>query len=133
MAFNTAVSGLRAANADLSVIGNNISNASTTGFKQSRAEFGDIYAAAAFGGGGAAIGRGVFLNAVTQQHNQGNISFTNNGLDMAINGNGYFITSNNGAFEYTRSGLLGLDQEGVLVTSQGKRLQGFSASESGAI
>jgi len=133
MAFNTAVSGLRAANADLSVIGNNIANASTTGFKQSRAEFGDIYAAAAFGGGGSSIGSGVFLNAVTQQHNQGNISFTNNGLDMAINGNGYFITSNNGAFEYTRSGLLGLDQEGFMVNSQGKRLQGFPASDSGAI
>ena len=133
MAFNTAVSGLRAANADLSVVGNNIANASTTGFKQSRAEFGDIYAAAALGGGGSAIGSGVFLNSVTQQHNQGNISFTNNGLDMAINGNGYFVISNNGATEYTRAGLLGLDQEGYMVNSQGKRMQGFTASESGAI
>ena len=133
MAFNTAVSGLRAANSDLSVVGNNIANASTTGFKGSRAEFADVYAASTLGGGNGTVGSGVLLNDVSQQFSQGNISFTNNALDLAINGNGFFILSNNDATEYTRSGIFGVDADGTIVDSSGKALQGFQASDTGAI
>ncbi len=133
MTFNTAVSGLRAADKDLSVIGNNVANASTTGFKSSRANFADVYAASALGSGNNSVGSGILLKDVSQQFSQGNISFTTNGLDMAINGNGFFILDDNGVVEYTRSGVFGLDSEGVLVDANNKVVQGFQASDSGAI
>lgn len=134
MTFNTAVSGLRAADVDLSVIGNNIANASTTGFKEYRAEFVDVFASAALGSGGQyAVGSGVALSRVSQQFGQGNIAFTNNSLDMAINGNGFYILENDGAVEYTRNGIFGVDQEGFVTNSQNKRLQGFQANENGAV
>ena len=75
MTFNTAVSGLRAANSDLSVRGNNIANASTTGFKASRAEFGDVYASSLLGSGANTIGNGVLLSNVAQEFSQGNVLF----------------------------------------------------------
>lgn len=134
MTFNTAVSGLRAADVDLSVIGNNIANASTTGFKQFRAEFVDVFASAALGSGGQnSVGSGVALSRVSQQFSQGNIAFTNNSLDMAINGNGFFILDDDGAVEYTRNGIFGVDQTGYVVNSQSKRLQGFQANDNGAV
>ena len=133
MAFNTAVSGLRAANSDLGVVGNNIANASTTGFKGSRAEFADVYAASAFGGGGGSVGSGVLLSDVSQQFSQGNVSFTNNALDLAINGNGFFILNNQDASEYTRAGIFGVDANGTIVDSNGLSLQGFQASDTGSI
>lgn len=134
MTFNTAVSGLRAADTDLSVIGNNIANASTTGFKQFRAEFVDVFASAALGSGGQnSVGSGVALSRVSQQFSQGNIAFTNNSLDMAINGNGFFITDDDGAVEYSRNGIFGVDQNGFVVNSQNKRLQGFQANENGTV
>ena len=113
MAFDTAVSGINAATADLGVIGNNIANSSTTGFKTSRAEFADVYATSLLGAGGNAIGKGVSLAGVTQEFTQGNISFTNNALDLAINGNGFFLLSDDGASLYTRAGNLQVDREGV--------------------
>lgn len=131
MAFNTAVSGLIAANSDLGVVGNNIANASTTGFKESRTEFADVYAASA--AGSSAVGSGVYIKNISQQHTQGNISFTNNPLDLAINGNGFFVLSNSDAIEYTRAGAFGVDADGTIVDSAGKSLQGFQASETGAI
>ncbi len=133
MAFNTALSGLRAANSDLSVIGHNIANASTVGFKASRAEFADIYANSVLGSGSVNIGSGVLLPAVTQQFSQGNISFTNNGLDLAINGQGFFVLNEDGAVSYSRAGQIQLDRDGFLISNQGKRLQGFQASATGAI
>ena len=133
MAFNTSVSGLRAASSDLNVIGNNIANASTTGFKASRAEFADVYAASVVGSGSNAVGSGVLLADVSQQFTQGNISFTNNALDLAVNGNGFFVVSNNGDQQYTRAGLFSLDQDGFLVNNSGANLQGFPATASGAI
>ncbi len=133
MAFNTALSGLRAANSDLSVIGHNIANASTVGFKHSRAEFADIYANSVLGSGSVNIGSGVTLPAVTQQFAQGNISFTNNGLDLAINGQGFFVLNEDGAVSYSRAGQIQLDRDGFLISNQGKRIQGFQASPTGAI
>ena len=122
MAFDTAVSGINAATADLGVIGNNIANSSTTGFKTSRAEFADVYATSLLGAGGNAIGKGVALSGVTQEFTQGNISFTDNALDLAINGNGFFLLSDDGAAAYTRAGTFQVDREGYIVTNQSQRL-----------
>lgn len=131
MTFNTAVSGLKAADIDLSVIGNNIANGSTTAFKNSRAIFADVYATSNLGSD--EVGSGVSLLQVAQQFNQGNIAFTNSPLDMAVNGSGFFVLDNDGAAEYTRAGVFGLDQSGRVVNPEGKALQGFSANETGAI
>ncbi|WP_461519685.1 flagellar hook protein FlgE [Porticoccus sp.] len=133
MAFDTAVSGIKAATADLGVIGNNIANSSTTGFKLSRAEFADVYATSLLGAGGNAIGKGVSLAGVTQEFTQGNISFTNNALDLAINGSGFFLLSDDGASLYTRAGNFQVDREGFIVTSEGHRLQAFQVNSVGDI
>ena len=133
MAFDTAVSGINAATADLGVIGNNIANSSTTGFKTSRAEFADVYASSLLGAGGNAIGKGVSLAGVTQEFTQGNISFTNNALDLAINGNGFFLLSDEGASLYTRAGNFQVDREGFLVTNEGHRLQAFEVDVTGQV
>ncbi len=131
MAFNIGLSGLRAATSDLNVTGNNIANAGTVGFKQSRAEFADVYAASVLGGGANPVGSGVLLSDVSQQFSQGNISSTQNGLDMAVNGNGFFVTSNNGDIGYTRAGYFGTDKEGFVVNNFGYKLQGYSVDANG--
>lgn len=134
MSFNTALSGLRAANTDLEVTGNNIANASTMGFKKSRAEFGDVYANSLIGGGGNAAGSGVLVNDIAQQFDQGNVSFTDNALDLAINGSGFFVLAlPSGAPAYTRAGYFGLDNTGLIVTNDGSRLQGLTADSNGNI
>ncbi|MFT6275208.1 MAG: flagellar hook protein FlgE, partial [Halioglobus sp.] len=133
MAFDTAVSGISAATADLGVIGNNIANSSTTGFKASRADFADVYATSLLGAGGNAIGKGVSLSGVRQEFTQGNISFTDNALDLAINGNGFFLLSDDGAAQYTRAGNFEVDKEGFLVSNQGYRLQAFQVNTAGDV
>ena len=133
MAFSTAISGINAATADLGVISNNIANASTTGFKSSRAEFADVYATSLLGAGANAIGKGVSLAGVAQEFGQGNITFTNNSLDLAINGNGFFQLSVEGAIEYTRAGNFQVDREGFLVSNQNSRLQGFQVDAGGDV
>ena len=130
MSFNTALSGLNAASSDLGVISNNVANASTTGFKGSRAEFADIYATSALGGSSTAIGSGVLLSNVAQQFNQGNLEFTDNTLDMAINGEGFFTLSAdastlNQSSLYSRAGNFSVDADGYIVNGQGLYLQGF--------
>ncbi|MCK7583277.1 MAG: flagellar hook-basal body complex protein [Chromatiales bacterium] len=90
MSFNTAISGLNAATTDLNVIGNNIANASTNGFKSSRTQFSDVYPVSNFGVSSNVAGAGVKVDAITQQFTQGNVNFTNSALDMAINGDGFF-------------------------------------------
>lgn len=133
MSFNTGLSGLRAAQLDLSVTGNNIANASTKGFKQSRAEFGDVYSASILGTGRNSVGSGVLVERVSQQHTQGNTDYTDRALDMAIHGNGYFELSNNGQIEYTRAGYFNLDKEGYIINNTNKRLQGYEADVQGNI
>lgn len=133
MSFNTALSGLRAANTSLAVTGNNIANASTTGFKASRTEFGDVYASSLIKSGTIA-GNGVLVNAVSQQFDQGNISFTDNSLDLAINGQGFFMLDSTGGDRvYTRAGEFGLDEEGFVVSNGGGKLQGLIADAQGLI
>ena len=133
MTFNTALSGLRASNSDLEVTGNNIANASTIGFKRSRAEFGDVYANSLIGSGGTQAGTGVLVNNISQQFSQGNVSFTDNSLDLAINGGGFFILSDSGTQTFTRAGYFGLDRQGFIVANNGARLQGFPADAQGEI
>ncbi|GAB1258131.1 hypothetical protein NBRC116494_26330 [Aurantivibrio plasticivorans] len=133
MPFNTALSGIRAANSDLRITGNNIANASTVGFKSSRAEFGDVYATTLLGGGANSIGSGVQLQAVSQQFGQGNLNFTENELDLSISGGGFFIVSQAGDRLFTRAGTLGLDSQGYIVTNTSARLQGFAADSAGNI
>lgn len=133
MSFGTAISGLNAASADLNTIGNNVANSATTGFKESRAEFADVYPVSAFGTPSTSIGSGVRLAAVTQRHTQGNISFTNNSLDLAISGQGFFRMSDNGTVVYSRAGAFGLDRLGYMANSAGLRLTGYLADPAGNI
>ena len=133
MAFDTSVSGILAASADLGIIGNNIANSSTSGFKSSQGEFTDIYAASLLGTPGTAIGQGVALNSVTQDFSQGNIEFTNNSLDLAINGSGFFRLSDGGVATYSRAGAFQLDRDGFIVNASGLRLQGYPTDDEGNI
>ena len=115
MAFNIGLSGIRAASTDLEVTGNNIANASTTGFKESRAEFSDVYTTTLLGTGTKPVGSGVMVDDVSQEFSQGNISGTERALDMAIDGNGYFILDDNGSVSYSRAGMFSLDKDGYVV------------------
>ena len=128
MAFRIAVSGLQAATADLDVTGNNIANNNTTGFKSSRAQFADVYAVSNLGSTSDAIGQGVQLSSVAQQFNQGNISFTDKSLDLAINGEGFFVLEEGGSRVYSRAGAFGVDKAGFIVNSTGQNLVAFGAS-----
>lgn len=136
MSFNTSLSGLNAATADLSVTSNNIANVGTTGFKGSRAEFADVYAVDAFGTSETAIGSGALLSTVRQQFTQGNLEFTDNSLDMALTGRGFFVTKSaatGGSPAYTRAGAFGVDNSGYIVNSAGQFLQGFPVDTSGNV
>lgn len=128
MAFRIAVSGLRAATADLDVTGNNIANSNTTGFKVSRAQFADLYAASSLGTAKDATGQGVQLSAVAQQFTQGNVAFTDNSMDIAITGEGFFVVEDGNGRAYTRAGAFGLDKDGYVVNSTGQQLQAFQAN-----
>ena len=133
MPFRTALSGLNASSAELRTIGNNVANATTVGFKKSRAEFADIYAAANLGAGSNTIGSGVKVSDISQQFSQGNIGFTDNNLDLAISGQGFFRLSDNGTNVYTRNGTFSVDRSGFIVNSQNNHLTGFLADNVGNI
>lgn len=128
MSFQQGLSGLNAASKNLEVIGNNVANASTVGFKQSRAQFADVYANSLTGSGASQIGIGTKLATVAQQFTQGNISSTNNTLDVAINGGGFFRMSNNGEVTYTRNGQFQMDKDGFIVNASNNRLTGYGAT-----
>jgi flagellar hook protein FlgE len=100
MGFQQGLSGLNAASKNLDVIGNNVANANTVGFKQSQAQFADVYANSLAGAGASQIGIGVKVAQVAQQFTQGNVTASNNPLDVAINGGGFFRMSNNGTVSY---------------------------------
>lgn len=134
MAFETALSGLNAASSDLDIVGNNIANSNTSGFKSARGEFADIYAISNLGVAGNSIGQGVALKNVAQEFAQGQFEFTGNTLDMAINGDGFFgLTDENGANTYTRSGAFSVDTNGNIVNSSGNKLQGFRVNSDGNV
>ncbi|WP_042428101.1 flagellar hook protein FlgE [Comamonas granuli] len=125
MAFQHGLSGLNASSKNLDVIGHNIANVGTTGFKASRAEFAEMVAAS-MGAGGTNYGIGVEVAAVSQQFSQGNITVTGNSLDVAINGNGFFkVMQADGSPAYTRAGNFKLNKDGDLVTNASAKVMGF--------
>jgi len=144
MSFATALSGLQAASTNLQVTGNNIANSQTTGFKESRAEFADVYASSIGGVSKTQPGAGVKVTEVAQQFNQGNIEATQNSLDLAVSGNGFFVLADkvnvpdpanpNAPVDpsvpssYTRNGAFQLNSSGNVVNSDGKYLLAFAAN-----
>lgn len=132
--FNIGVSGLHAAGQSMGVIGDNIANAGTFGFKGSRAEFQDMLSRSLKGiDGGDQIGSGTKMSHVTSQFTQGNVSRTENITDLAINGNGFFAVDTPNGRAYTRDGSFHFDKEGHLINGDGYLVQGFQADESGKI
>jgi len=133
MGFQQGLSGLNAAAKNLDVIGNNVANSGTVGFKQSQAQFADVYASSLTGSGGSNVGIGTKLAQVSQQFTQGNITSTNNPLDIAINGGGFFRMENNGEVTYQRNGQFQLDRLGFIVNPSGAKLSGYTADASGTL
>ncbi len=131
MPFAIALSGLNAASADLGVTANNVANVATTGFKSSRAQFSEVFAVGTQSVSSSAAGSGVRLSAIAQQFVQGNIDFTDNALDLAIGGEGFFVISDDGARSYTRAGAFGVDNQGYVTNAQGARLQAYPYAGSG--
>ncbi|MCR3961523.1 lateral flagellar hook protein FlgEL [Aeromonas veronii] len=127
MSFSIGLSGLRAVNQELSVISNNVANASTAGFKSSRAEFAAIY-----GGGQAG---GVEMNNVSQNFDRnGDVMRTGRGLDLAISGSGFFVLKDgSGQTSYTRAGMFQRDSGNYLTTASGTRLQGYTTDDAGKL
>ncbi len=131
MPFAIALSGLNAASADLGVTANNVANVNTSGFKSSRTQFAEVFAVGTQSVSSSASGSGVRISAIAQQFTQGNIDFTDNALDLAIGGEGFFVLSDNGARSYTRAGAFGVDNQGYVVNAEGARLQAYPYAGSG--
>ena len=127
MSFQQGLSGLAAASKNLDVLGNNIANVGTVGFKSSRTEFADVYANSLYGAGGVQVGIGTQIVNVAQQFTQGNVSLTNNPLDVAINGDGFYRLNDNGAIVYSRNGQFHLDKDGYLVNNTGLNVMGYTS------
>jgi flagellar hook protein FlgE len=133
MGFQSGLSGLNAASKNLDIIGNNVANANTVGFKGGRALFADVFAASLTGAGTGQIGIGTKLSRVQQEFTQGNISVTNNPLDIAINGGGFFRLSNNGTVTYSRNGQFHVDNAGYIVSADNLQLTGYPVDANGNI
>lgn len=133
MSFQHGLSGLNAASTNLDVIGNNVANANTAGFKQSIAQFSDIFANSMEGGDTAQVGIGSKISSIAQQFGQGNITPTSNPLDVAINGQGFFRMNDNGTISYSRNGQFHIDDSGYIVDASGANLTGFLADVNGDI
>lgn len=133
MSFQQGLSGLNAASKNLEAIGNNVANANTVGFKSSQAQFADVYASSLSGGGTNNVGIGVKVSQVAQQFTQGNITGSNNPLDIAINGDGFFRMNNNGVVNFARNGQFQLDRSGFIINANNSRLTGFAADVNGRI
>ncbi|MEO8746699.1 MAG: flagellar hook protein FlgE [Rhodanobacter sp.] len=131
MAFNIALSGLNAASKDLEVTANNIANTGTTGFKGSRAEFAELFNAAGPNLSASQVGSGVRLTNVAQQFKAGNVETTNNSLDFAISGDGFFTIRDASGFSYTRAGAFRQDANGFVTNASGQHLQVFPVTDAG--
>jgi len=135
MSFNIALSGLNAAQKDLDVTSNNIANVNTIGFKESRAEFVDVYASSLLSGGKTKAGDGVLTSEVAQQFSQGSIMFTQNSLDLAVTGTGFYATVpdlDSLEKSYTRAGQFKLNDDNFIVNSAGGHLLGFPVNDDGS-
>lgn len=133
MSFQHGLSGLSAASTNLDVVGSNIANANTAGFKQSQAQFTDIFANSLGGSGSAQVGIGARVSTVAQSFSQGNISPTSNPLDIAINGQGFFRMDEGGVVSYSRNGQFRVDGNGFLTNAGGANLTGYMADTDGNI
>jgi flagellar hook protein FlgE len=133
MAFQQGLSGLNASSRALDVVGNNVANSSTVGFKSSSGHFADVYAASLNGSGATQVGIGTMLSSVFQQFTQGNITSTSNSLDIAINGGGFFNVTRDNTIAYTRNGQFHPDNQGYIINDQGYRLMGYLATSMGEI
>lgn len=133
MAFQQGLSGLNTSSKALDVTSNNIANASTVGFKSANGHFADVFASSLSGGGANSVGIGTSLAAVQQQFTQGNITTTNNPLDISINGGGFFRMDQNGSVSYTRNGQFHLDKNGYIINDQFLKLTGYPADATGLI
>jgi flagellar hook protein FlgE len=133
MSFQTGLSGLNVSSKSLDVIGNNIANANTVGFKSSRNEFSELVAGSLGVGGGNAAGIGAATATISQQFSQGNITITGSSLDVGINGGGFYqVTKTDGSLGYTRDGQFKLDKSGNLLTNTGSFLMGYPTDATGA-
>ncbi len=133
MALEQGLSGLAAANNQLDVIGNNIANSGTVGFKSGSVQFADVYASSFIGAGAPSAGIGVQTASTVQNFSQGTITTSTNPLDMAISGAGFFQVSTNGSPSYTRDGQFQLDKSGNLVTASGSNVMGYAATAAGTL
>ncbi len=134
MSFQQGLSGLNSSAKQLDVIGNNVANASTVGFKQSQAQFSDMYAASLAGSGAVQVGTGGKVSAVVQQFTQGNVTNTNNPMDTAVSGQGFFrMIDAGGSILYSRNGQFQVDKNGFIVNNQGHKLSGYLPDATGNI
>jgi flagellar hook protein FlgE len=133
MSFYTSLTGLNSATAQLGVTSNNIANVGTSGFKRSRADFGDIFSTSPLQKSSSNIGQGVALKQVSQEFSQGNVTTSGNSLDLAITGDGFFpLRSPDGLQDiYTRNGSFMLNDQNNVVNSTGLRLLAASVDSSG--
>ena len=134
MSFNVALSGIAAAQTDLDTTSNNIANVNTVGFKESRAEFDSVYANSLFSNSATKVGDGTSVAAVAQQFHQGSLKFTDNPLDLAITGSGFFATASDIGdkdLSYTRAGTFKLNDENYIVDNSGNYLQAFPVNDDG--
>ncbi|MBU0825714.1 MAG: flagellar hook-basal body complex protein [Alphaproteobacteria bacterium] len=126
MSFYTSLSGLKGAQTDMSVISNNIANAGSIGFKRSKAQFGDIFAASPTQSTKMVAGQGTRLNGITQQFTQGSYESSEKTLDMAIVGEGMFVVKGEPPREqvtYTRNGAFTATPDRNVIDSTGQKLQ----------
>ena len=136
MSFYTALTGLNGSQADISATSNNIANVGTTGFKRSRAEFGDIFATSPLQNASSSIGSGTILKGIKQQFTQGNISSSLNALDLAISGQGFFTLKpslTSAQKVYTRNGSLNVNNDRYVVDSAGQYLLVYPVNDDGSV
>jgi flagellar hook protein FlgE len=133
MGYEQGLSGLGTASTQLDVIGNNIANASTVGFKEGDAEFASLYSAELAQSTNLQVGIGSTTSTVANNFSQGDITTTNEPLNVAINGGGFFQLSNNGSIEYSRNGQFNTNADGYLVNASGANVQGYTLNATGAV
>ena len=129
MSFQQGLSGLNSSSKALDVLGNNIANANTVGFKSAEVHFSDVFANSLSGGGASQVGIGSTISGIQQTFSQGNVTATNNPLDISINGGGFYrMNHQSGAITYTRNGQFHLDNEGYVINDQQMKLTGYPAT-----
>lgn len=136
MSYTTSVSGTRAAQAEVAAVSNNLANARTTGFKRSRAEFGDLFVAGPWQNARTLAGQGTRLQQITQEFSQGTLAETGRSLDLALAGEGFFVVKEpapNADVSYTRAGSFQIDPDRFVVDGRGSRVQLLALDPGGQV